>query len=203
MSMARKIIKQITGGSLNTSINPDSLILLNNLSINNPESFKEEIGLMLGRTKMSIDVRDSAPAPNDDILHLEKMNSQIKSLIENIDLVSLNANAYLMEAWYRQGFDCLLDETIKNLLIKYQCSIIYAQDQITNYSNTKGRKHKHIEHHLIYGIFNLIRKYENNKNEHDVICAFIADFIQANGIHAPTDIKSITSIIAKFSKNKK
>lgn len=201
--MARKIAKQTTGGFLNTSINPDSLVLLSNLSIKNPESFKEEIGFMLGRTKMSIDVRDSAPAPNDDILHLEKMNSQIESLIENINLVSLNANAYLMEAWNRQGFDSLLDEKIKKLLIKYQCSIIYAQDQIANYSNNKGRKNKHIEHQLIYGIFNLIRKYENKKNEHDVICTFIADFIQANGIHAPTDIKSITSIITKFSKNQK
>lgn len=201
--MARKINKQVTGGFLNTTIKSDSLALLSNLSINNPESFKEEIGLMLGRTKMSIGVRDSAPAPNDDLLHLEKINNQIKSLIENIDLVSLSANAYLIEAWCKQGFDSLLDKEIKKLLIKYQCSIFYAQDQIINYSNTKGRKNKSIEHQLIYGIFNLIKKYENKKNEHDVICAFIADFIQANGIHAPTDIKSIALIIAKFGKNQK
>lgn len=201
--MVRKINKQVTGGWLNTTLSSDSLLLIQSLEFKDKEEFIDNLGLMLGRAKMSIEVRETTPSPNDDLAHLAKIDGQISSLIENIDLVSLNANAHLTYAWYKQGMSTLVDEELKNLLVKYQCSILYAQSEIERYSNQKGRKSKYIEHDLIFSIYKLITRHGITRFKHDKVCEIIADILQMNGIHAPTDVKSITAIIQKFKKNEK
>lgn len=115
--MARKREKQCDGGFLNTSISEQSLYLFDGLNIDR-QSFLDDAGLILGRAKLDIQVRETRNSAQEDVIHLEKMERLIKNLVDEINLTSLNQNAYMLEAWYKMGLSSLLDEELKTSLIK-------------------------------------------------------------------------------------
>lgn len=199
--MARKRQKQCDGGFFNTSISEQSLYLFDGLNIDR-QSFMNDAGLILGRAKLDIQVRETRNSAQEDIAHFEKMDRLIKSLIDEINLTSLNQNAYMLDAWYKMGLSSLLDEELKSSLIKYQCSIIYSKEEIKKYSNLKGRNTNHIEANLICTINSLFDKYKVGKVKAEDKYSFISDFLRLNQIPTvPKDIDKIRKIISR-NKNR-
>lgn len=199
--MARKREKQCDGGFLNTSISEQSLYLFDGLNIDK-QSFLDDAGLILGRAKLDIQVRETRNSAQEDVIHLEKMERLIKNLVDEINLTSLNQNAYMLEAWYKMGLSSLLDEELKSSLIKYQCSIIYSKEEIKKYSNLKGRNTNHIEANLVCTINFLFEKCKTGKVKAEDKYSFISDFLRLNQIPTvPKDIDKIRKIISK-NKNR-
>ena len=166
------------------------------------QAFLDDAGIILGRSKLDIQVRETRNSAQEDVIHLEKMERLIKNLVDEINLTSLNQNAYMLEAWQKMGLSSLLDEELKSSLIKYQCSIIYSKEEIKKYSNLKGRNTNHIEANLVCTINILFERCKTGKVKAEDKYSFISDFLRLNQIPTvPKDIDKIRKIISK-NKNR-
>jgi len=154
--MPKKILKQVTGGWVDESINPAALKILKNLSVD--VATTERIGELIGEYRLTNAARETAPTPYESIRHLKQTQALISDLLAKLELMPEDFKALSTVDMLKVTGEVYeqFEARMTTDLMRYRATCARAIEQMKAWPSTKGETPKFLEHKLLSAVAELL-----------------------------------------------